>query len=48
MAERHGASAKLSTPSPLRGSISVNLDYHIRVPRAARLIIEHEGGRNTY
>ena len=31
-------------PSPLRGASGVELDYEIKIPRDARLIIEHEGG----
>jgi hypothetical protein len=31
-------------PSPLRGSPGIEMDYRIRVPRDARLIIEHEEG----
>jgi hypothetical protein len=31
-------------PSPLRGSPGVDLEYRIKVPRDARLIVEHEGG----
>jgi hypothetical protein len=54
MAEPQGAEIVITTtlphrrsfppPSPLKGSVNVDLDYHIKVPRDARLMIEHEGG----
>lgn len=53
-AERHSEEIVVTTtlphrrsfppPSPLRGSAGVALEYRIKVPHDARLIIEHEGG----
>lgn len=53
-AERRGNEVVITTdlprrrrfppPSPLKGAIGIDLDYHIRVPRDARLIVDHQAG----
>ena len=35
----------LPPPSPLRAATSFNLDYHINVPRNARLAVDHDVGQ---